>query len=214
MISWCAIASFVQVRVAIIRAASRTPTSKTASAPTIYAIAEACEHSPVANLVYDCRDDIILAVHNEEPPTNEEWTPYVDFANTREGQRVVLSVVYSDGGGPNAKQRQLMLKARQAERVPSVIISSSIVARGIITALTWLGKSNVTACAPDDLTRLNALTALDRPRLHALLVRIARLKLALLNETLPDDIPFEEATRLVATPLADLRKAVSRAVVA
>ncbi len=166
----------------------------------------------MANLLYDCSDDIIVAVHNEEPPADEEWIPYINFANTREGQRVVLSVVYSDGGVPNASQRQRMFDAKQSRSVPSVVISSSVVARGIITALGWLGKSNITACAPDDLARLEALTALDRPRLHALLIRIVRLKLALVNEALPDFVPFGEAARLVATPLARLRKPVSRAI--
>jgi hypothetical protein len=95
---------------------------------------------------------LVVTVHTEAVPAEEEWADYmagVDAYLPLEDQRVL---VVSAGGGPNGKQRKMMVDALNGARVPVAIITNSWLMRGSGTAVSWFNPS-LKVFGPDDLYR-------------------------------------------------------------
>ena len=84
---------------------------------------------------------LVVTVHTEEVPDDDEWAVYVSQADAYrplEDQRVV---VVSAGGGPNGKQRMMMVDALNGARVPVAIVTNSWLMRGSGIAVSWFNPS-------------------------------------------------------------------------
>jgi hypothetical protein len=82
--------------------------------------------------------DVGVIVHGSATPSTAEWEGWlVEYRKRSSGLKGVL--VYSFGGGPSSKQRTDLLKiVDKLQYVPkTVMVTSSTVARGIITAMSW-----------------------------------------------------------------------------
>jgi hypothetical protein len=84
---------------------------------------------------------LVVTVHTEAVPSDEDWDAYmagVDAYLPLEDQRVL---VVSAGGGPNGKQRKMMVDALNGARVPVAIITNSLLMRGAGIAVSWFNPS-------------------------------------------------------------------------
>lgn len=93
---------------------------------------------------------LVVTVHTAEVPSDEDWAAYmsqVDAYLPLEDQRVL---VISAGGGPNGKQRKMMIDALNGARVPVAIITNSLLMRGAGIAVSWFNPS-LKVLGPGDL---------------------------------------------------------------
>lgn len=84
---------------------------------------------------------LVVTVHSEQPPTEEEWSRYMGQADTYhplEDQRIL---VVSEGGAPNATQRQQLIDLLDNARVPTAILTTSWIMRGSGAAVSWFNRS-------------------------------------------------------------------------
>lgn len=129
----------------------------------------------VTTMRYAPEGAVFVTVHSAEPPSDEEWTRYLEVSKTHFGS-LRASLIITDGGGPNSRQRALLTE-RYPEfgPVPVAVISDSPLTRGIVTALHWLGK-NIRAYRPTDLAGAFAYLSVPVPDREALLHRVAMLR--------------------------------------
>jgi hypothetical protein len=128
----------------------------------------------MATMAHVVSDGIQLAVHDESPPTDAEWDAYLAEA----ASSVRGTLVVTDGGGPNAKQRAAIANIAGIAELPTAIITSSILARGIVTAISWLGK-NIRAFSPAEIGAAMDYLGIGSSKRAELSQRIARLKVTL-----------------------------------
>jgi hypothetical protein len=95
-----------------------------------------------------CSGRVYVCVVRDVEPTDREWAYFVELCRQRDGQDI-RCLVESHKTGPNAKQRKALADATTGIDYRAAILTDSIVARGIVTALSWLGVPQ-RAFAPDD----------------------------------------------------------------
>jgi hypothetical protein len=107
----------------------------------------------------------ILLVHGAEAPTAEEWKTYLALV---EDSRTVATqvLVHTEGGGPNASQReavQNLYSTYKPVSPPVAVLSNSVIARGIVTAISWrYGREKIRAFSPSELEAALDWLQLDR----------------------------------------------------
>jgi hypothetical protein len=93
---------------------------------------------------------LVVTVHTAEVPSDEDWDAYMAGVHDYlplEDQRVL---VVSAGGGPNGKQRKMMVDALNGAKVPVAIITNSFLMRGAGIAVSWFNPS-LKVLGPDEL---------------------------------------------------------------
>ncbi|NVB43016.1 hypothetical protein G6O69_34660 [Pseudenhygromyxa sp. WMMC2535] len=120
-------------------------------------------------LIEIATDRVAVAVFGEQPPSDEEWSEYIA---TLEGlgsgghRTLVLSV----GGGPTALQReQLSALMDGQDDVKVAVLTNSVFARGIVTALRWFRREANAAFEPGKIDAALDYLELDqreRDRVH------------------------------------------------
>lgn len=90
-------------------------------------------------MAYRVVHGVFCVVHSATNPSEEEWKAYLDYylANERHCTR---TLVLTQGGGPNAKQRGDTAKVIQSSPTRVAIVTKSTLVRGIATALSWFNK--------------------------------------------------------------------------
>jgi hypothetical protein len=95
-----------------------------------------------------------IIVVGEQDPAPADWHAYVEAiqAEAKRGasSRQMRTLVFSDGGGPNAAQRQVTSELREGQSTPQAIVTCSGLTRAVITALR-LWNPHCRAFAPRDL---------------------------------------------------------------
>lgn len=124
---------------------------------------------------YAPHGEVFVTVHSAEPPSDEEWARYLEVSKFY-FEDLRGSLIITDGGGPNSRQRALLTE-RYPEfgPVPVAVVSDSPLTRGIVTALRWLGK-NIRAFRPTDLAGAFEYLAIPSSEHEALLHRVAVLR--------------------------------------
>jgi hypothetical protein len=85
-------------------------------------------------------DRLMLTVHANTPPTNEEWQRWLDMCRTRVGKESrVLVENYSSG--PNVLQRKALVGVMRGEDELCAVLTDSTIERTALTAFKWLGLS-------------------------------------------------------------------------
>ncbi len=107
------------------------------------------------NSVFEKWQDRIVWMAGKKEPTEEEWTAYCNLlpevaAQNKQKSKPLNVLVVTDGGGPNFKQRTEFMKATKGIQFISPVVTSSRVARAIITVFTWSDNNNK-AFAPSDI---------------------------------------------------------------
>lgn len=115
-----------------------------------------------------------ILVHGVDPPGQQEWLDYVEVIRQLDNTNGIGVCVLTDGVGPNAVQRKMITEFKMR----SAVVTSHRVARGMVTALSWIGVA-IKAFAPEDMVK--ALDFLDVPQSDhkTLIERMASMRLVL-----------------------------------
>jgi hypothetical protein len=119
-------------------------------------------------------DRVSLAVHDSAPPTDDEWERWMAYYRGRtQGRALVES---HEGAGPNAKQRKLLAERTQGVDLRAAILTDSLVARGIVTAIAWLGIPQA-AFPPGHFQQAGDFLGLTKEELQRAVDEINRLRI-------------------------------------
>jgi hypothetical protein len=111
--------------------------------------------------------DFLVFVHTEDPPSDEEWDQLMTAFKQVPDLRRCRVLVLTAGGAPNARQRQVVNAILKQATPPVAIVSSSMVARAVVTAMGWFNP-RMKAFAEEDISGAFAhldATEVDRGRL-------------------------------------------------
>lgn len=140
----------------------------------------------MTTMAFQAVDSIMILVHGTEPPTDHEWDALIATPD------VVRVLVWTPGVGPNARQRQRMKSAVGGRATRTGVVTPSLMARGIVTALGWLG-TDVRAFAPPEMDAALRFVGADAVADEVLRVSYAlRLRVAGRDPTLAADLPMEK----------------------
>jgi hypothetical protein len=97
-----------------------------------------------------------IIVVGEREPAPTDWNAYVEAIQAEERRGMpaaqMRTLVFSDGGGPNAAQRKVAREVREEGGNPLAIVTDRWLARAVITAKRVV-KPHCRAFAPGDMER-------------------------------------------------------------
>jgi hypothetical protein len=92
--------------------------------------------------------EVVLALHTADDPSDTEWQSYIELLEgakrtSRGSTASVRSLAVTDGGAPNAKQRDLTSKVAGGPLKTTAISNtlSNPIKRGITTAISWVNPA-------------------------------------------------------------------------
>ncbi len=116
-------------------------------------------------MAWDHEARLSLVVHGKSSPSSLEWLRFLNHNRALAG-RDLRVLVCTYGGGPDADQRRELAEAVGHVIVPTVIMTNSMIARGIVSALNWFNPSLKALPIDADLAahRFLGLTAAESAR--------------------------------------------------
>jgi len=110
------------------------------------------QRSGPTTIAYERVGQIVAIAHADCPPADAEWKAYLALLE-RSVPSVTGILVTTDGAAPDAGQRAAMarLLAKVGGRFRTAVITSSRVARGVVTLMGWF-NSDIRAFEPDELS--------------------------------------------------------------
>jgi hypothetical protein len=117
------------------------------------------------NTGFGRRENLLIWVGGDIPPNDKEWTAYTQALGAladqaRQTKKPFFVLVFADAGAPSAAQREQAVKAGAGPPSRTALISTSAVARGVITVFSWFNLS-MKSFAPKEIEK--ALAFLDIP---------------------------------------------------
>ena len=91
-------------------------------------------------------DRVIIAVHNEDVPTKNEWDSYLYTEEEAIKINKITGIfVYTSGEGPSSVQRKQLaaLLGKYKINIPCSVVTDSVLGRGIVTAVSWFAGKHV-----------------------------------------------------------------------
>jgi hypothetical protein len=115
-------------------------------------------------------EGIRVVVLEDRAPTDDQWAQHLaESLASVDATRGVL--VFSLTTGPTSKQRSALAKFPVLVAQRTAVVATSALARGIVTAFSWLG-SNTRPFSPQSMDRafdfLGVAPASRKPILHAI----------------------------------------------
>lgn len=134
------------------------------------------------HMAWSTMGDLLLVAHDEGPPSDDEWQAWLrQFEASARGLRA--NVVSSLGGGPTSSQRkELLAVLAHLDHVPAaVILTSSALMRGLVTAIGWFlpADRRPTMFGVDEVGPAFDLLGIDRSVRPAVRAEIERLRASL-----------------------------------
>lgn len=115
-----------------------------------------------------------VVCHTAVNPTDDEWAEYLLHLGKASNLPGVL--VITAGGVPNSAQRKDLAGVVPHRKCPIAIVTASPIARGVITALGWLGISGAKAFAPAKMDGAIEYLGVDRAKRRLVLAELARVE--------------------------------------
>jgi hypothetical protein len=113
-------------------------------------------------------DGVLILVHGEREPQDREWDAFLDtYEREQSGMRGLL--VFTPGPSPDSARRKRLSELNERRPVPIAVLTPSRIARGVVSALSWLGLA-IRAFEPDALDKALdhlALTGATRGKVSA-----------------------------------------------
>ena len=108
----------------------------------------------MANLAFKRIGTILILVHNDKPPLEEEWARYLALLTSidleiKGDPSQASAVVFTDGGAPTSSQRLSLKKQLQGRDGRSAVITENIMVRGIIGIVGLFNKA-IASFGPGD----------------------------------------------------------------
>jgi hypothetical protein len=85
---------------------------------------------------------LMLAVMHDRAPSDVEWGSWLELAAARIGKDLRAMIEVHGSIGPDARQRQAMMPLLPQLDPRTAVLSNSLVVRGVVTAVSWLGIPN------------------------------------------------------------------------
>lgn len=93
------------------------------------------------SMVFKIVGNVHIVLAGAADPTDADWRLYMDAVRGEERKMAdfgkMRTLVFSAGGGPNAKQRKEINEFLGGRPTPVAIVTSSTIMRGVVTALQW-----------------------------------------------------------------------------
>jgi len=124
--------------------------------------------------------DVFLEVHDRHAPSDEEWQASLELVSRRTSE-IRCGLIVSDGGAPNAPQRQEAARLTDGlgrSYLRRAVVTGSIAARGAVTALRWMGQE-IQAFAPEQLAQAMDFLEVPVETRGRIMSEIGRLRLRL-----------------------------------
>lgn len=123
--------------------------------------------------------DLYVVVHTTETPPDVEWDEYVGGVSDAKKPPIKGIFVVTDGGGPNAAQRQRLLSSldQRSARPRVAILSPSVLVRSIVAALNLFAAQPMKMFSPSDVDGAMGylgVTRAEREELIGAALRISR----------------------------------------
>jgi len=118
----------------------------------------------------------LVVVHSVTHPNDTDWEVYLD-ALRRNVDVIDSQLVVTDGGSPNSAQRKASLElaaARWERTPPTAVVTSAMLARGAVTALSWFMKDRIRAFARAEFEEACAFigASSEKTVLHEVVTRL------------------------------------------
>lgn len=104
----------------------------------------------MANMLHTYLGATVVTVHTRQPPSDAEWGAYVADILALNDPAQYRVLVYSEGGGPNARQRSQLSEALRGAQTRTAIVTGSVAMRGIGTIVSWF-NNQLKVFGPGDL---------------------------------------------------------------
>ena len=118
---------------------------------------------------------VAVAVFGDKSPSDFEWQDYMSKL-TQLGSGGHRTLVLTRGGGPSVLQREQLAELMDRQRdVKVAVLTDSVFARGIVTALRWFRRDANAAFDPRELEAALDYLELDereRERVRALVPKL------------------------------------------
>jgi hypothetical protein len=95
---------------------------------------------PEVNLRAKVIDGLFLVAFGAFDPTDDEWVRYLALVESHGIDRT-RQLIYTDGGGPSAKQRQALTALLAGRVVPTAVVSDRLSVRASVAVLAWINSS-------------------------------------------------------------------------
>jgi hypothetical protein len=112
-----------------------------------------------------------VLLHTSARPDAATWNAYLGALRMRlhQSQGMMHVFVATDGGGPDAAQRQALTVALSGRDARTHVFTTDLLVRGIVTAFRWIGGSAiaydpndfVSACQTTEHSPANVLGAMN-----------------------------------------------------
>src|SRR5690606_12922715 len=96
------------------------------------------QNNPSKNYLFRWVEGFLLAAHTATNPSHAEWGAMTTYVKSLRPDQLKGTLVYTEGGSPNALQRKQLRDAFLQGRgvsPPSAVLTNSALARTAITAL-------------------------------------------------------------------------------
>ncbi len=125
--------------------------------------------------------DVRVVLQGAGSPTDAEVDRHIAEALAMAGSvRAVLVIAHGrDAAGPGAAQRARMARVGLL-RVPTAVVTESVLARGVMTAVSWLGAT-IRAFAPEQLDQAYEFLDISAPARTRIPAQIEAMKAELLG---------------------------------
>jgi hypothetical protein len=140
--------------------------------------------------------DVRLVLQGEGQPSDTEIDEHIAEASAMAGfVRAVLVVAEgSRAGGPDARQRAKMARAGLL-RVPTAVVTDSVLARGIMIAVSWVGTP-IQGFASEHLSRAYEFLKLSGPVRARIPEQLEAMRAELYGRFVPRQRSGDRAARL------------------
>ncbi|EYF07825.1 Hypothetical protein CAP_6847 [Chondromyces apiculatus DSM 436] len=109
--------------------------------------------------------NVVVVLHGEAPPREEEWARYIGLIRERDLLKTA-SIVFTDGGAPSSKQRAEINEILAGRHPRGAVVSHNPLLRGVITALA-LVNPQTRSFSPDKLADAFTFLKLTRDEIAA-----------------------------------------------
>jgi hypothetical protein len=93
----------------------------------------------------------LVVVHGVAHPDDKDWEIYLGALRANM-DAIGAQLIVTDGGSPNSAQRRASIEVAAGRPLPvTAVVTSSVLVRGVVSALGWIMKEKIRAFAPGEL---------------------------------------------------------------
>ncbi|MET0594743.1 MAG: hypothetical protein ABW133_18725 [Polyangiaceae bacterium] len=108
--------------------------------------------TPKKHIAVELVGRTLVVVHDAMHPSDGDWQIYLDALRTHR-DAIEAQLIVTDGGSPTAAQRRASLEYARGRPLPATaVLTSSVLVRGVVSALSWFMKERIRAFAKTEMS--------------------------------------------------------------